>query len=95
MPFYISNFDKSQKKLMATRNRLRISMSTNADKMRNRLRHKKKQVIEYKVDDFVSLFVPKIDRSGTDSIRLPAKIIEIHVLPNQTEKYKLLSAYVF
>ena len=50
-------------------------------------------MIDYKLNQFVFVFVPKIDRSGADSVRLPVQVIEIIVLPNKTNKYKLLSAY--
>ena len=49
--------------------------------------------IIFKEDDLVYVKIPKIDRSGTDSVYLPCKIIEIIKLGNGHLKYKLVSSY--
>ena len=74
----------SQKKIIQTRSILRDRMHLNANKMKTRLVHNRKKVIDYQKGQFALLYVPKIDRSGTDSIRLPVQIIEVLNLPSKT-----------
>ena len=51
----------------------------NADKLCTRYgKRKRKTVRTFKVGDCVSVRVPRIDRAGTDSLRLPCVVVEEH-----------------
>ena len=68
-------------------------MKNNASSMSDRIKRNRKSVITFNLNDLESVYVPKIDRSGTDSVRLPAEIVEIVVKPNNSNMYRFLSNY--
>ncbi len=51
-----------------------------------------KKVVDFKVGDLVSVLIPKIDRSGTDTSRLPVKIIDMKI-HSKLKKYQVLSDF--
>ena len=67
----------SQIRIAKTRSYLKERMQVNSHKMKTRLIHNRKKIVDFKEGQNVLLYVPKIDRSGTDSIRLPCQIIEV------------------
>ena len=63
----------------------------NADKMRNRLKHRRAKVVDYKLGDIVSVKIPRIDRGSLDVSRLPAKILNVKKIAKKSSMFELLT----
>ena len=61
--------------------------------MLNRRNHSRKTVIDYKIDNLISVLIPRIDRTDIDASRLPVKIIRFNELENGHKFYELLSDF--
>lgn len=60
------------------RHLLNKNKEKNADKMIIKHDHKRnKKSVEFKVNDLVTVKIPRIDRGGTDFCRLPGKICKV------------------
>ena len=68
-----SKLESSIQNIKTNRKQLSNAMTKNAQKMRDRHNHVRRTVINYEIDNLVSVLIPSIDRAGSDVTRLPSK----------------------
>ena len=66
-----------QSDISTLRRSLAKKIKVNAERMENRLRRNRKNIVNFEKDNLVTFLVPKIDRASTDSTRIPDQIFGI------------------